>query len=353
MALSVHALDPLSDARWGELVARHAKAGIFHTTGWLESLRRTYGYDPVVYTTSPPGERLRNGLLFCRVESWLTGHRLVSVPFTDHCEPLVDCMADMQVLLASLEEQFRKEKWLYIEMRPLHQFEAATTLYRSTFDYRFHQIDLEPSIDTLFRNCHKDSVQRKIRRAEREKLTYQDGRSEALLQHFYRLLSLTRRRHQVPPHPLRWFRNLIDCVGEALHIRVAFKSSRPVAAVLTLCHRDTLVYKYGCSDAQFNPLGGMHLLLWTCIQEAKNKGLGRFDLGRSDCGHAGLITFKDRWGAAQSTLTYSRYAPSAHSRGNFRESSRDWRLGLAKHVFAYAPSSFLSAAGNFLYKHIG
>ena len=37
---------------------------------------------------SPPDEPLENGFLFCRVESWLTGRRLVSLPFSDHCEPL-------------------------------------------------------------------------------------------------------------------------------------------------------------------------------------------------------------------------------------------------------------------------
>jgi hypothetical protein len=29
-------------------------------------------------------------LVFCRVRSWLTGRRSISLPFSDHCEPLVE-----------------------------------------------------------------------------------------------------------------------------------------------------------------------------------------------------------------------------------------------------------------------
>ena len=46
---------------------------------WLESLRLTYGYDPLVFTLSPAGRELENGIVFCRVRSWLTGRKLVSV----------------------------------------------------------------------------------------------------------------------------------------------------------------------------------------------------------------------------------------------------------------------------------
>ena len=44
----------------------------------------------VVYTTSPPSLPLSNGIVLCEINSWLTGRRMVSVPFSDHCEPLLD-----------------------------------------------------------------------------------------------------------------------------------------------------------------------------------------------------------------------------------------------------------------------
>jgi hypothetical protein len=349
---TLYQIAPLVDGRWDKLVERHPRASVFHTTAWLEALRRTYGYDIIGYTTSPPGVELQNGLVFCRIESWLTGRRLVSLPFSDHCE-LFSENVDPVVFSALLEEQFRTEKWRYIEIRPLCAFRPATKLHLTTYDYCFHQLDLSPDLDTLFRNLHKDSTQRKIRRAERENLTYQDGHSQALFEIFYRLFVLTRHRHHVPPQPRRWFRNLIDCFGESLKIRVAFKGHEPVASILTLRHKDTLVYKYGCSDSQFNNLGGTQLLFWRAIEEAKAQGLRTLDMGRSDRDNAGLIAFKDRWGANRSTLIYSRYTASRSSSRTHSEGNSDWKLRFAKQVFAHTPTRLLPAIGNLLYKHMG
>ena len=122
----------------------------------------------------------------------------------------------------------------------------------------------------------------------------------------------------------------------------------PVASILTLRHKQALVYKYGCSDDRFNNLGGTQLLMWKAIQEAKNDRLDEFDMGRSDCDNPGLIAFKDRWGAARSTLFYLRYplrrpqTISGAMQGN-----------IAKYILAHAPDSLLAATGSMLYKYMG
>jgi CelD/BcsL family acetyltransferase involved in cellulose biosynthesis len=350
--MSFYPIKPLDDSRWEKLVTWHPRASVFHTTGWLKALRQTYGYEPIAYTMSPPGADLRNAILFCSVQSWLTGPRLVSLPFSDHCEPLVNDAAELQAFLTDLSEQFRQNKWHYFEIRPLDHSEGPQGLFHSTYSYVLHRLDLSPNLETLFRGFHKDSTQRKIRRAGREGLTYQEGTSESLLDDFYRLFLLTRRRHHLPPQPRNWFLNLTQSLGEAVKIRVAFKDQRAVAAILTLRYKDTLVYKYGCSDARFNSLGGMHLLFWRSIQDAKRDGLRTFDLGRSDQKATGLITFKDRWGATRSTLTYTRYTRSARSLDKYKATG-DWTLRLAKRVFPLVPDSILAAAGQMLYKHIG
>src|SRR5208283_3509993 len=103
--MRVYELNPLRDPRWNELVKRHPYGTVFHSLSWLEALSSTYGYDPVVITSSAPSEPLTNGLVFCRIDSWLTGRRFVSLPFSDHCEPLVDSAAELDYLLASMKCQ--------------------------------------------------------------------------------------------------------------------------------------------------------------------------------------------------------------------------------------------------------
>ena len=349
--MSVYQIDPIQDGRWVEFLGTHPRACVFDCPDWLEALRRTYGYDPFVLTTSPPGAELTNGLPVCRVKSWLSGRRLVSLPFSDHCEPLVDRPEELYEMLSFLTQQVKRGEWKYFEIRPC-KFAARSDGHSSgvqaTRTYYFHKLDLSPSLDQLFYRFHKSCVQRKIRRSEREGLAYEEGTSESQLAKFYHLLRLTRRRHGVPPHPLAWFRNLIDCLGKKVKIHVASKDGRPISSILTLSFKKTIVYKYGCSDARYHNLGGMPFLFWRTIQEAKKMAVEEFDLGRSDPENSGLVTFKEHLGASRSKLTYYRYPAS-----RVGLVADDWKLQTAKRVLAYMPDPVLTVVGRLLYKHSG
>lgn len=334
-------------------MGKHPRASVFHSTPWLQALARTYGFEPVAYTTTPPGEDLENAMVFCRVESWVTGRRLVSLPFSDHCQPLVDTREDQDVLTAALEQEVRREDYGYLEVRPLEAFEVATPLRHTTVTYAFHLLDLRSNLDTIFNNFHKSSTQRKVRRAEREGLTYREGSTPELLDVFYRLFTLTRKRQGLAPQSRKWFANLMDCFGGALKVRVALKGEQPIAAIVTLRHKDTLTYKYGCCDPRFNNLGCMHLLFWNAIQEAKASGLRFLDFGRSDADQQGLITFKSRWGATRSVLTYSRYGSAEKSTHIFDLYSSKWKSRAAKYTLKRIPPALLPMIGGIMYKHIG
>jgi hypothetical protein len=346
--MTVYQIDPIKDLRWAEFLHTHPEASVFHTSGWLEALKRTYGYEPVVFTTSPPRTELENGIPFCRITTWFTGRRLVSLPFSDHCVPLVNNSAQLTRLLNSLQSELQNGNWNYIEIRANNLHVTGPVSFEKAKTFSLHKLDLHPNLDELFRGFHKDCVQRKIHRAEREGLTCEQGTDDSLLSKFYHLLLITRRRHGLAPQPVRWFRNLITYLGNSVKIRVASKDGRPVASILTLCHKRVLVYKYGCSDDRFNNLGGTQLLMWKAIQEAKNDRLDEFDMGRSDDDKPGLIAFKGRWGAARSTMSYVRYPlPRPQDIGGGLPGN------VAKYFLAHAPDSLLAATGSMLYKYMG
>jgi len=349
--MSVCSIDPLLDPRWTVFLQRHPHSSVFHTPEWLAALRKTYGYAPVAFTTSSPGQDLKNGIVFCRVSSWLLGRRMVSLPFSDHCQPLVDDLEDLETLASYLRESLNRDKWKYLEVRP--GVSSDTVLDRQvTFlkseKFYFHHLDLRPDVNVLFRNLHKNCVQRKIRRAEQEHLAYEAGRSESILSKFYHLLLLTRRRHQIPPQPVAWFRNLVDCLGDRLTIRVLSKNDQPIASILTLSYKSTLVYKYGCSDARFHNLGGMPLLFWKAIQDGKQCGAQELDLGRSEVDNPGLIAFKEHLGAIRSESSYLRLA-----RHRVHGYSRHRQMRVIRRAFGKMPNSVAQLAGRVLYRHMG
>ncbi len=344
---NIHEIDPLTDERWSNLVDNDPRSSIFHTTGWLRALRNVYGYEPVLMTTSSPAAPLTNGAVFCRIKSWLTGSRLVSLPFSDHCEPLVRNEKELDSLLIHMRRNVDAAKWKYAEIRPITFEPGSGTKYSKHLSYCFHRLDLTPGIDQVFRRFHKDCVQRKIRRAEKEKLMYEAGNSDALLEKFYRLMVATRRRKALPPQPLQWFQGLMAEFGEDFQIRVASCGNLPVASIITLTHKKSMTYKYGCSDIAFNKLGGMAMLLWKAIQDAKSAGCEQLDLGRSDSDNLGLIAFKDHWGAASTVLSYWTYPQQPESCLKFGGNSA------LKQITALAPKKMLTMIGRILYKHIG
>jgi len=340
----VYEIDPLQDERWVGFLEKHSSAGVFHSREWLRALYHTYKYGIAAVTTSGPGEPLRNALVFCRVRSWLTGPRMVSVPFSDHCVPLVESADDFSCLLSHLKRECDGGAEKYLEIR------SGAEDYRGmgeSASFCLHRIDLRPNVNELFHALHANCIRRKIARAQREGVTYEDGATEELLQKFYQLTVVTRRRHKLPPQPLRWFRNLIAAMGNRLRIRIASSpEGQPAAGIVTIRYKATMTYKYGCSDSRFHKLGPMQLLIWTAIQEAKDAGLFEFDLGRSDLNNAGLLSFKDRWGSTRSILTYVRYpAPQAPKTENIS-------MDVAKSLLALAPNRVLRTAGNLLYPHV-
>ncbi len=343
----VYEIDPLQDLRWPEFLEGHRMATLFHSTEWLNALQRTYGYRASVLTTSGPGERLTNGLAFCRVQSWLTGRRLVSVPFSDHCMPLIDSQEEFGDLLSPLRQETDQGREKYLEIRSIAGGAGMPAGLSGSATFCLHRLDLRPSLNELFHAFHDSCIRRKIARAQRVGLTYEDEMSEELLHKFYQLAVLTRRRQQIPPQPLSWFRNLIACIGDRVKIRLASQEGQPAACILTIRYKSTMIYKYGCSDPRFHSLGSMQLVMWKAIQEAKETGLLEFDMGRTDWNNEGLLTFKDRWGGTRSTLLYLRHpVPKPH------HPTEDIPMRIAKRVFGWAPDSFLRAAGNVLYRHI-
>jgi hypothetical protein len=272
---------------------------------------------------------------------------LVSIPFSDHCEPLAQNAEDASGLISAARTE-GAGKFRDVEIRPRRSDLIIQNHFRLDRQHYLHILDLRRSLDEIYFSFHKNSIQRKIRRADREGITLESGRSESIVDEFYQLLLLTRRRHQLPPQPLSWFRNLLQCLPSCVKFHVARRGRQPIASILTLCHRQTLVYKYGCSDAQFHNLGAMPRLFWQVIQEAKNEQLQELDLGRSDVSNEGLVRFKDRLGAIRMPLTYWRSCEAKKSCVK-----TDWLTYVSKNVLSRLPDAFFRLAGEVFYRHAG
>lgn len=332
-------IDPFCDNRWTAYLDTAPHGGsVFHSVGWLRALHTTYSYRVGVLTTAPPdAPTISNGLPFCDVSSPWTGRRTVSLPFSDYCQPLGDHTG---ALLAALQTRPGR----YAEVRPSTPARSEQALppgYGVASRYWRHTLDLRPGAMAVLSRMHRDSIQRKIRRAEREGLVLRSG----TVGEFFPLFVLTRRRHGAPPPSRQWFANLMaSAPGSEIHI--AEHRGHPVASLLTLRHGSTLYYKYGGSDHRQHPLGAIPALFWKVVQEACAQGLETLDLGRSDRDGDGLIQFKERLGAVREELQYWR-SPAGEVSGP--PGANNW----LRNVWPWLPDAAFRFAGRLLYPHLG
>ncbi len=137
-------------------------------------------------------------------------------------------------------------------------------------------------------------------------------------------------------------------MGDKIQIHLARRNNTTVAAILTLKHRSSVIYKYGCSDERVHNLGGMPFLFWKLIEGSKASGAEEIDFGRSDTDNAGLVTFKDRFGAIRKQLTYLRYTNQQEAKA-----TTGLNPALVRPLFPLLPDAALSLGGRLLYKHVG
>jgi CelD/BcsL family acetyltransferase involved in cellulose biosynthesis len=342
-----YTLDPLLDHRWDDLVASHPQASAFHTAGWLWALAKTFGYRPIVLTSTPPHRRLLDGVVFCEIRSWITGSRLISLPFSDHVEPLLSESGPNQGLEQWVQTVRSLHGWKYVELRPIFPRSEAPSPLKVSQSFWLHRLNLSPSIEQLFSSLHKNCIQRRIRHAEHEHLTYERGAYDGLIRAFYNLLIITRRRFGLLPQPQTWFRNVIAGMSPNAEIRLVRKNDVPIAAIFTLRHHNTVVYKYGCSDHRFHHLGGMPLLFWKLIEESKSEGAAQVDFGRTDIDNRGLTGFKDRLGTTRTKIDYLRYP--ANKKAGLAPLAQ---IAAARDLCSILPSPLSSALGRLVYRHV-
>ena len=139
---------------------------------WAGSMRSTArtDYEPVVFTVSPPTSDLEHAMPLCRIRSWVTGNRIVSLLFSDHCAPLGEPDGRLESLLCHLHTARAGQRWKYVELRLVNRnFEEAVKRlgFKPVVRYVLHRVDLGPAVGEIFKRLDKNSVQRRVRHAEK------------------------------------------------------------------------------------------------------------------------------------------------------------------------------------------
>ncbi|MGA3007712.1 MAG: GNAT family N-acetyltransferase [Opitutaceae bacterium] len=343
--LTFQLVDPLDDADWNAKLTAGPSASFFHTAAWAQVLRDTYGFKPLYFTLRD--RRQVHALLpMMEVDSWLTGRRGISLPFTDECAPLCPDDASFQSLFLEVQACAKRRGWKYVECRggrPLFGESLASSSYFG------HRLDLHREESALWAQFD-DSTRRAVRKAEQSNLTVEFSQDLDALRIFYRLLGQTRRRHGMPPQPFRFFKYIHQHVlaqnqGQVVLVR---SGRRPVAGAVFFHFGRTALFKFGASDAAFHRLRVNNLVMWQAIKWHARHDFSALDFGRTSFENEGLRKFKLGWGPEEHRIDYVRYDCRS---GGFVQAP-DRSSGWHNHIFRRLPGGLARLIGTALYKHI-
>jgi lipid II:glycine glycyltransferase (peptidoglycan interpeptide bridge formation enzyme) len=346
-------IDPLSDPRWDTFVHHHPHSSVFHTSAWARVLVETYGYTPRYYTLQTADGTIQAAWPTMLVTSPLTGTRLVSLPFCDHCHPLITNQEQAEQLLAAIIADQEQVGASYLEVRgwPTAALPLPTHLTPTNY-YCHHVTLLETTPTALFERLGR-STRQNIRKAERSGVRIRFAETRSDLERFYTLNLLLRRRHGMLPQPFAFFaaidRHMLQrSLG---FILLAELGSQPVAAILGLTHHDTVTNKFAVSDHTYWRYHPNYLLYWKSIEWSHQHGFRRYDLGRCSKEDTGLECFKQQWKPmVRSELPYYYY-PAPAGLNVAQPSGMKKRL---LSTFAHtAPRLVFELAGKLLYRHLG
>ncbi len=332
-------LDPRTDDRWEEFVGRASGATMFHHPAWLGLLADCYRYDFAASCLVDDAGRVVAGLPWARVESRLTGRRLVALPFSDACPPLTDRAPEDELALAV--DEHRRATGLGLEVR-WRMEGLGDTVQR----YWRHTLQLEPDADAVAGRA-SSGIRRGVAKARREGLVFERRTDAAALDAFYGLHLRTRRHQGVPTQPKRFIDGL-GALFERGHGFVALVNDdgRPIAAAVFLQLREHLIYKYGASDRSALARRPNNLLFAEVIRWACESGLRELDFGRTDLEQEGLRQFKRGWGADELPLHHTYAGMEVPSGGGSRAQH------LLAPVIRHSPPGVGRLLGT-LYRHFG
>ncbi|WP_159105412.1 GNAT family N-acetyltransferase [Thiorhodococcus drewsii] len=150
-------------------------------------------------------------------------------------------------------------------------------------------------------------ARRGVRKALQEGIDVTLATDAAAVDQFYELMIETRRRQGVPIYPRRFLHAIRRHFGlEASRLWLARDQGRVIAGLWLLLFQGHVLYAFGASRSEPEALRKRpnNLLFDRVIASLCNEGYPTLDLGSAHRDNAGLIAFKQGWGAQMAPITW-------------------------------------------------
>jgi CelD/BcsL family acetyltransferase involved in cellulose biosynthesis len=348
-------IDPLQDVRWDRFVENHPLGLIYHLSAWKKVLEKSFkhmkGHHLALIDLRT--NMIQAALPIFEVKSWLTGNKLVSIPFSTLSDPLISSSEQMNLLLQAVFDLSKKLRIPSIELRTFQSSPLIqdTRLVSSAL-FNLAHLSLDSDLEKLKRTFKKRNREI-INKTQRGKLRLKVADSESDLNNFYCMYVKTRKRLSLPPQPYLFLKSLWDTLHPLNMIDLLFAEvdGQPVAGLINYKFKDNVSAEYEAWDRQANKMNPVYFLIWETIKIACHEGYKSMDLGRTSISNTNLLAFKKRWGAKITELHNFYYPEEAAQKMSQRETSLRYKI--MQNMCKIGPDILLRYIGNFSYRHMG
>jgi FemAB-related protein (PEP-CTERM system-associated) len=280
---------------WDTFVRRRPGWTHFHQYGWREVMENAFG-QPTIYLGAYEGDgRLVGALPLVRVNSFLFGDYLVSMPYLNYGGPLgdEDAVRALATEAAAIADgygvdllELRSRGELPVDLPASHR--KVTVV-----------LDLVPGDPEHTFSALKGKVRSQVRRPIKEGVEVRFGPDQ--LDPFYRVFAENMRDLGTPVIGRPVFEAIRDTFGDSAWFGAAWLDDTPVAAGCGFHWADEFEMTWASSLRAHNRIAPNMLLYWRFIERAAEQGLSSFNFGRCTPG-GGTHRFKLQWGGRDEQL---------------------------------------------------
>lgn len=303
--MSVRIVDPASDGEWAALVTGH-DSDVFHSPQWMHVLQRTYGFETRAVLVDEGGLAVA-GIPFCEIRD-IRGDRVVSLPFSDSCDPLVSNRHEWNEIAMTLQSLGHP-----VSVRVLHSsIPLGDPRFAPVSRAKWHGLELDADVEEIWARIDA-SARRAIRKARREGLEVRPAKSKDELRDFYDLHLRTRKdKYGLLAQPYAFFENIWSEFVDDGHgeLMVALQDGAIIGGIFFLEWKGVMHYKFNASNPECAHLRPNDIILWTAIEQGIASGSRRIDFGLSDWDQEGLLRYKRKYAGEEKTIVTLRSEPA-------------------------------------------
>ena len=289
-----------------------ADATPFHRSAWMRAVSKACGHETHCLAAKDGQGRMVGLLPLHEVRSLLFGRALVSTGFAVSGGILADD-ADVVRTLADAA-------WALAGQRGCPSLELKGGLLPEGDAWHVSRDSYAGFVRPLAADDDAEllAIPRKqraeVRRALGFDLEVRVGRDAVDRKDHYRVYSESVRNLGTPVFSRKLFEAVLDAFGENADILTIRHDGKPVASVLSLYHRGTVMPYWGGGTWDARALRANDLMYYALMRHARGRGCTAFDFGRSKFG-TGAFAFKKNWGFEPTPLAYAvRTADGAEPR---------------------------------------